>query len=590
MSRLRRELGDAVVTRGGGYLIEVEPGSARPGSLHARWWTRAGARWRRGSPERAEERLREALQLWRGPPFAELGDDAFARIEGERLADLRLDAVEERIEAELALGRHVRGDRRAGGAGRPPPVPRASTRPADARALPRGPAGRGARGLPRRARRARGRARHRARPAPARAAQRDPGAGSRRSTARSARPAAAGGAGRGATPTAPAPATCGPLILGRRAARSPRRSLVVVLLAATATTTGPRSRSDSHAVVAIDPATNEVTDAALGRRRGPARSPSSRSRARSGSPTWTTARSRGSTRTRCRSDAAIAVGATPRRARGGGRRGWVATANRAQAVRDAEQDRPRLRRARPARSEIAACARREPPTSRACGEPPLGGAAARPPDRGGPAHRRHRTAAASTPAALAPSVDRGRGGRDLGGRRLDGNTVSRIDADSGSVRGDPGGQPAGRGRGRRRIGLGHARARRHGRARSTPETGAVRDTVTVGRSPDRGGGRGAARVWVANSGDGTVTRIDPRSGRVSATIAVGREPAGRRGGERPGLGQRPPARALRPARSRGRLCAWSPARRAAPSTSRSTRRSATGSCPGRSSRRPAPSS
>ncbi len=104
VSRLRRELGEAVVTRGGGYLIEVEPGA-----LDLDRFTQLVDDGRRalaaGEPGRAEERLREALQLWRGPPFAELSDDAFARIEGERLADLRLDAMEERIEAELALGR-----------------------------------------------------------------------------------------------------------------------------------------------------------------------------------------------------------------------------------------------------------------------------------------------------------------------------------------------------------------------------------------------------------------------------------------------------------------------------------------------------
>jgi DNA-binding SARP family transcriptional activator len=103
VSRLRRELGDVVVTSGGGYLIEVEPGGLdlerfRQLVEEGREALAAGA------PERARERLRAALALWRGPPLAELGDHEFARVEAARLADLRLDAVEERVEAELALG------------------------------------------------------------------------------------------------------------------------------------------------------------------------------------------------------------------------------------------------------------------------------------------------------------------------------------------------------------------------------------------------------------------------------------------------------------------------------------------------------
>ena len=51
--------------------------------------------------------LREALGLWRGPPLADLAYESFARAAVERLEELRLAALEERIEAELALGRHA---------------------------------------------------------------------------------------------------------------------------------------------------------------------------------------------------------------------------------------------------------------------------------------------------------------------------------------------------------------------------------------------------------------------------------------------------------------------------------------------------
>ena len=50
--------------------------------------------------------LREALALWRGPPLAEFAHEPFAPSEAARLAELRLAALEDRIDADLALGRH----------------------------------------------------------------------------------------------------------------------------------------------------------------------------------------------------------------------------------------------------------------------------------------------------------------------------------------------------------------------------------------------------------------------------------------------------------------------------------------------------
>ena len=58
-------------------------------------------------PETAAGLLREALQLWRGPALAEFAPEPFANIEGGRLDDLRVAALEERIRADLALGRHA---------------------------------------------------------------------------------------------------------------------------------------------------------------------------------------------------------------------------------------------------------------------------------------------------------------------------------------------------------------------------------------------------------------------------------------------------------------------------------------------------
>ena len=51
--------------------------------------------------------LRRADELWRGRPLGELADEPFARLEAERLAELRNTIVEDRVEAELALGRHA---------------------------------------------------------------------------------------------------------------------------------------------------------------------------------------------------------------------------------------------------------------------------------------------------------------------------------------------------------------------------------------------------------------------------------------------------------------------------------------------------
>ncbi len=51
------------------------------------------------------ERLREALALWRGPPLAEFAYEPWAQAEIGRLEELRLSALQDRIDADLALGR-----------------------------------------------------------------------------------------------------------------------------------------------------------------------------------------------------------------------------------------------------------------------------------------------------------------------------------------------------------------------------------------------------------------------------------------------------------------------------------------------------
>lgn len=95
-----------LVTQGRGYVLRVEPDSI---DLHR--FERLAGEGRRtlaaGEPVRAAETLREALALWRGPTLVDLAYEAFAQPEIARIDDLRLSAAEDRIEADLAVGRHA---------------------------------------------------------------------------------------------------------------------------------------------------------------------------------------------------------------------------------------------------------------------------------------------------------------------------------------------------------------------------------------------------------------------------------------------------------------------------------------------------
>ena len=101
ISQLRRTLGQEVIETGpGGYRLRVDP--ERVDLLRFR---RLVADGRGGEREEVASRLREALALWRGEPLVEFSHQAWARGEAERLDAVRLDAVERRIEADLAAGR-----------------------------------------------------------------------------------------------------------------------------------------------------------------------------------------------------------------------------------------------------------------------------------------------------------------------------------------------------------------------------------------------------------------------------------------------------------------------------------------------------
>ena len=99
---LRKALGpDRLLTQGSGYRVVVEPGEldlARFESLVERARGEALAD--------AAETLREALALCRGDLLADLSKAPYLAAERARVEELRLTALESRIEADLALGRH----------------------------------------------------------------------------------------------------------------------------------------------------------------------------------------------------------------------------------------------------------------------------------------------------------------------------------------------------------------------------------------------------------------------------------------------------------------------------------------------------
>jgi DNA-binding SARP family transcriptional activator len=105
VSQLRKALDPSVlVTQPPGYVV-------RPVRLDLRDFEEMLARGQRaranGDPAGAARELGDALALWRGPPLSGLEFEPFAAAEIARLEELRITALEERIEADLELGRHA---------------------------------------------------------------------------------------------------------------------------------------------------------------------------------------------------------------------------------------------------------------------------------------------------------------------------------------------------------------------------------------------------------------------------------------------------------------------------------------------------
>lgn len=106
VGKLRSLLGEEhrarLETIPGGYRLRVEPEELDAAQFES---LVAEARTRR--PLDALALLDEALALWRGPPLADQPYSTFAQNEVRRLSELELAAREDRVEAELALGRHA---------------------------------------------------------------------------------------------------------------------------------------------------------------------------------------------------------------------------------------------------------------------------------------------------------------------------------------------------------------------------------------------------------------------------------------------------------------------------------------------------
>jgi DNA-binding SARP family transcriptional activator len=109
VSNLRKALrpaGDVLRSTGGGYVVRVGPDELDLDRFERLLAEAEDAR-ARGEPALAVAKLRDALALWRGPALADVVSDTFGRAAAGRLEELRLVALERRIEAQLELGGHV---------------------------------------------------------------------------------------------------------------------------------------------------------------------------------------------------------------------------------------------------------------------------------------------------------------------------------------------------------------------------------------------------------------------------------------------------------------------------------------------------
>ena len=111
VSKFRRALGDVedaggrlVLTQAPGYVLDLD--RDRIDVFRFERLAAEGRRLRDDQPEEAAARLREALALWRGDALVDVAFQDLASVERVRLEELRIEAVEDRVDADLAVGRH----------------------------------------------------------------------------------------------------------------------------------------------------------------------------------------------------------------------------------------------------------------------------------------------------------------------------------------------------------------------------------------------------------------------------------------------------------------------------------------------------
>ena len=554
VSRLRHALerGDGngadsvVVTRGGGYLISVGPGELDLERFERLLEEGSGA-LADGAPERALELLREALALWRGPPLAEFAYEPFAQQVIARLEELHLTALELRIEAGLALGEHARLIGELETLVKHHPF-RERLRAQLMLALYR--SGRQAEALE---------AYQQARRTlveelgiePSRELEelqrailaQDPSLERPRSAATTLPAREHETGSREPQPVDVSARRHGRWVLGAAGLMLAGLVLAGLVLLLTGDPDGDDGAApltnDSHAVAAIDPSANKVTDAlSVGSRPGAlAFDPESGSLWVANLDDQTVTRIDPQRR---RVGRTVTIGDTPGGPLEGGPKGsarlgglaagggaaWVASANGTDPFvsvwRIDARFETRERAARVSSSPFSSV------------DIALGPGALWVAPSWGLMRRIDPRTGSVKEAAIDPGHDPSAVAADADSAWVadtDANTVTRIDAASGLATTIPvGNGPAGiaLGAGAVWVALGLDDAL----ARIDPETGSVTKTIPVGRAP-AGLAVGAGAVWVANSGDGTVSRVDPQTDEVVATIPVGASPqdvavAGRR--------------------------------------------------------------
>jgi basic membrane lipoprotein Med (substrate-binding protein (PBP1-ABC) superfamily)/DNA-binding SARP family transcriptional activator len=104
VSELRKLLGPVIEREGTGYVVRVDSSSLD--SLEFEELITKGRAELANDPQEAAAKLGQGLRLWRGSPFAGFDDSGVLLAERTRLEEMKLLATEDRVGAELLLGRH----------------------------------------------------------------------------------------------------------------------------------------------------------------------------------------------------------------------------------------------------------------------------------------------------------------------------------------------------------------------------------------------------------------------------------------------------------------------------------------------------